>query len=396
MAKFQLCWLILLPLFGWANPSLKPNELPRGELKPGRYIGWVKIDDSAKKIALVADFFFESADNLKEFPRLNASFKLSLGGYNTHEYITETFEELKYDFDNGNLTFDEPEKDLLLTTKVYKENGRAKILGQVFIKSSSVSGAIELLQESDEPEDDEPAQGVSPVENQDASQFIPLLDGQYEGLCNDKKAAFQIQTVRGLQSEDLLGASGLEQDYGISGRLAFKSDRHCGTLSDGKWCTKMHFSSGSYNIYQGKLNLKSEHGSQHCDLVGDELNCRIPVFDKVLDCRLKKSSEIIPDAKFFRRRFHLTPTQEQTESLPAPNPPLNEELSSALKGMFFGYVHNETNDTYFPVRLDVVPYSSTDNPHNPNQMMISSSASIYLGGFDSESIVTQRFEARWR
>lgn len=365
-----------------------PNS--RGELKPGRYIGWITLDGRNERIAAVADFFLESPEDLRNFPRLVANLRLSLGGYNSHEYITETFKDLKYDFDNGNLTFNESERDLLMTTKIYQQGGRAKVVGQVFVRSSATTGSVELLEESDEPGDDENITPLSPSEN---GPFIPLLDGQYEGDCNGNGAAFQVQTVRGLQADEVASrGSGLERHYGITARLAFKNDSFCGDLPSDRWCTKLHFKKGSYNFYLGKLNLQGEQSSEECRIKSGEITCRIRTFREVLACKFTKKQDVAESPRFFTRRFSVFPTEEQNQDLPPPAPPLNEALSTALRGSFFGYVHNETNDVYFPVRLDIFPYSSTDNPHNPNQMMISSTASIYLGGASSESIVTQRYE----
>ncbi len=228
-----------------------------------------------------------------------------------------------------------------------------------------------------------------------ASPFIPLLDGQYEGDCNGNGAALQVQTVRGLQAnESESRGSGLERHYGITARLAFKNDSFCGDLPSDRWCTKFHFKRGSYNFYLGKLNLQGEQSSEECRVKSGEITCRIRTFRELLTCKFTKKQDVAQEARFFTRRYNLFPTEEQNQDLPPPAPPLNEALSTALRGSFFGYVHNETTDVYFPVRLDVFPYSSTDNPHNPNQMMISSTASIYLGGAGSESIVTQRYEPR--
>lgn len=47
-----------------------------------------------------------------------------------------------------------------------------------------------------------------------------------------------------------------------------------------------------------------------------------------------------------------------------------------------------------PVRLDVVSFSSTENPHNPNQMMVSATASFFLGRDFSGPFIIQRFDPR--
>ena len=392
--------LQMLAVFAFASASKEAvGQRAGGELKHGRYIGWIKLDDRNERIAAVVEFYLESPEDLTKFPRLNASLRLSLGGYNTHEYLTETFEDLKYDFDNGVLTFDEPKNDLILTTEVLKEGGSTKIVGQVFVRSSSVSGSVELIQESDEPGDDSEmvAHGSSSrLATRESSPFIPMLDGQYEGECDGRSAAFQVQTVRGLRTgrQEESEGNGLERYFGVTARLAFKKDVLCGDLAPGQWCTRFSFSGGYYNFYLGKLVFQGARTTEECDLKQGNLTCRIRVFDKTMSCQLKKKGMTVKPATFFPRRFHVVPTENQRQELPAPQPPRNEKLSSALRGKFLGYLHNETNDTYMVIRLNVVPYSSTDNPHNPNQMMISSIGSAHLGGSVAGPYMTQRYEAR--
>lgn len=370
--------------------ALLLSSLPSfaAELKHGRYIGWIELEEKKERLAVVADFFMESPEDFTQFPRLNASFRISLGGYNTHEYITETFHDLKYDFDGGNLTFDEEGNDLLLTTMVSAQGGRAKITGDVFVRSSALSGKLELLEESDEPGDDLFATALPA-----SLPFSSLLEGQYEGVCNGKSAALQVQTVRGLEREAERRSTGLERHYGIGGRLVYKDDSLCGKLPSGMWCSRQHFQNGSFNFYTGLLAFESKQGSEQCTLRGSELTCRFRVFTDTVECRLKKPAFTQP-VRFFTRAFHLSPSQEQTRALPEPEPPRNQGLAQALKGRFFGYLHNESNNTYLPVRLDVVPFSSTENPHNPNQMNISATASFFLGRDFSGPFITQRFDHR--
>ena len=359
------------------------------ELKHGRYIGWIELEEKKEKVAVVADFFLESPEDFTKFPRLNAAFRIGLGGYNTHEYITQNFHDLKYDFDNGGLTFDEEGNDLLMTTEIGSQGGRAKISGAVFIRSSAVTGRLELLEESDEPEDSFLA-ATLPVAK--PAPFSSLLEGQYEGNCNGKHAAFQVQTVRGLEARGEKSA-GLERNYGIAGRLIYKDDALCGPLPKDTWCTRQHFKNGSFNFYSGLLAFQSKQGAEECLLKGSELSCRLRVFTDTVDCRFKKPFVTQP-ARFFSRGFHLSPTPEQMKALPDPEPPKNQALTQALKGRFWGYLHNESNNSYIPVRLDVIPFSSTENPHNPNQMLISATASFFLGRDFSGPYITQRFDPR--
>lgn len=366
----------------------------QSEFKPGRYVGFLKLDAQERKIAVIADVLIESPDDLKGFPKLTAIVRLSLGGYKSHEYITEVFKNLRYDFDTGNLTFDEPGNDLLITSSIQKERSLTKLTGRVFVRSVVAGGTIELVEVSNEPDDEEDA--GQPPKDGDGSNFIPTLDGQYEGLCGRNQAALQVQTMRGMIDTDSERKPGshLDRQYGIGGRLAFKNDKLCGNLSGGRWCTRYHFSKGAYNFYRGNLTLVSDLTTAECKMSGGDAVCELHAFDGPLSCTLKKVGGDIRAPEFFTRKYNLQPTAAQMELLPDPQPPANEALAATLSGSFFGYAHNEFNDSYLPLQLYVAPYSSTDNPHNPNQIMISSTASIYFGGPGSDTFTTQRFEAR--
>lgn len=248
------------------------------ELRHGRYVGWIKFEERNQRIAVVADIFLESPEDLREFPRLKSIIKLSLGGYNTHEYITETFEALRYDYDNSRLSFDEPNNDLVLVTEVKKQGSKIKILGEVFVRSSLTAGTVDLtFVDEDEPDDDEDDSKL----NEESTPFVSLLDGQYEGDCDGKQAAFQIQTVRGLrtkwQNEDQM--SGLGKLYGIAGRVAFKDRFLCSQMTASQWCTYFDYSAGSYNFYNGKLNLHGARAADDCNVLNGQLNCRIRIQD---------------------------------------------------------------------------------------------------------------------
>lgn len=362
------------------------SQVWTAELKHGRYIGWISLDSKQERLAVVADFFIESPEDYTQFPKLNAVFKISLGGYNTHEYISESFHDLKYDFDHGALTFSEDGNNLLMTTQVTSKGGRAKISGNVYFRSSAARGKLELLEESDEPGDDLVAQLIDNV------PFVPLLEGQYEGLCNGKQAVLQIQTIRGLLNEEN-GSKGLEQNYGIAGRLAFKEDPLCGTLENSFWCSKRHYHSGSYDFTTGKLQFESRQGSESCEVKGNEIRCRWTTLREPMDCGFQKPSAT-SSARFFPRAFFLETTKEQREPLPDPQPPRNQDLHEALEGSFFGYLHNETNNSYLPLKLDVTPFSSTENPHNPNQLSIAATASIFLNQDFSGNSITQNYSPR--
>lgn len=142
-----------------------------GELKIGRYIGFIKLDDTGEKVALVANTFIIQPDNFAEFPRLNATLKMSLGGYGMAEYVTETFEDIRYDFNNGLLTLDEQANDQVIAAEVTESAPNVRVTGQVWIRSAARSGTLYLEYESDESGAD------SGGDDGSGGAFTPLLRG---------------------------------------------------------------------------------------------------------------------------------------------------------------------------------------------------------------------------
>ena len=127
---------------------------------------------------------------------------------------------------------------------------------------------------------------------------------------------------------------------------------------------------------------------------GDTLKCEVRRPNWFRQCEFKKVGSSPKEPKFYSRKFNIGPTPEQAKPLPPPEPPKNTELLKAVRGTFEGYLHNETNDTYQLLKLHVMPFNFTENPHNPNQMMITSTATIHLAVGTSDTFITQRFEPR--
>lgn len=392
--KIAIClysFFLVTPCFTTANGDDHRNDglLVGAELKQGRYFGFVELDSTKEKIAVVADFYLESPEDMTQFPKLNATVKLSFGGFNTHEYYTETFEDLRYDFDNGVLTLDEPNNDLMMTTEVRTSGSDTYITGQALFRSSAVTGVLNIKYETDEPGDDLNAA----VDSQEEKPIVPLLEGQYEGECGGEAAAFQIQTVRGLKSlegPDIM-PKGFSHDTAVFGRLAYRNSELCGP----NLCTYYNFPNIIYNPLLSKLAIQGSQSTGTCDLRQGNLLCQLRIQSRSLDCSFKKKNVTIRPSRFFTRQHYVRPSADQLQDLPPASPPQNTDLASALRGTFSGYLHNETNDTYQAIRINVMPYSSTNNPHNPNQMMITTTAITYFGrGPYSSEFVTHRYEPR--
>lgn len=365
-----------------------PVQAAGAELKKGRYFGYIRLDDTGEKVALIGNTFIVQPEDFTQFPKLNAIFTLSLGGYATSEYVTETFEDIRYDFNNGQLALDEPANDLVITAEV-NETPTTVITGQVWIRSAARSGTICLEYETDEPGGGD----ACPI---DSDPFMTSLRGQYEGRCGNDHAAIQITTGKGL-SENGPEQRGLH-GYGIMARLAFDQPDVCGDASPGSgrpaWCVIRTFTTGNYNFYSGKLTLNNSRHTSSCKLEKGHLQCAVQMVDQSINCDLQKTTSATLPYSSFNRSYNVSATAEQRQELPPPAPPRHADLVLALRGQFYGYIHNELTNRYQPLRLNVIPTVSTINPHNENEIFVSTTAVTHFGRDLSGDFWPQQLEKR--
>lgn len=378
------------------------------EFKPGRYVGALVLETghAPEMIALTADFFVESPEDFTKFPRLVGIFKQSLGGYNTPEYVTEVFEDIRYDFDQAVMTLDEPANDLALSLEVRSQGGRLILSGRAFARSSALSGTVTLELLTDEPPDGpgdgepgagEPGHGdhgghATSRSAAESTPFVPLLEGQYEGLCGQRASVFQIQTVKGLH-----GAEGERRalfDYAIYGRLGLR-DPEAKPGSPRPWQVVASFAGGIHDFHSGRLIfLGPSTTSIECTRHRGELACSYRIQGRSERCHFRKSTTAAQAPLYHSRAHHLMPSPAQARELPEASPPANAELARAVSGQFSGYLHHEALDRYQPVRLRILASSSSENPHNPNKLFVSATSVLHFGREESADFVAQRYEPR--
>lgn len=410
--KTKFKFLLFGFFFFLINTSLElkaQDDSSSPRLEHGSYFGYLKSHSQNEKFAIQAEFYLESPEDFTQFPHLNALIKINLGGFNSSEYVTHLYKNIQYDFDNNILTFDEPNNDLAISAKIKNENGRTKIIADVFIRSAAQTANLILESASDEPDFfnsfSSLPQSKLKVKKKEYSFFnsenfnfdqyplAPKIDGQYVGQCKNQKALFQIQTMRGLNDQNSRDGRILF-DYEIIGRLGyFKKSSNANEPSH--WETYASFSGGNYNLFTGSLLfLGPSSNAIDCKLEGGKLTCNFRSRDEILPCQFTLENRKDLPKIIFPRLHHISPSKDQLKELPSPNPPTNTELTKALGGHFVGYLHHESSDKYQSMALHVIPSSLTDNPHNPNKMYISTTAILYYGRTTKEHFITQRYEPR--
>lgn len=384
--SFLLMFMTLCSALAQDHGGHDGSEPTAGKLQQGRYTGYLKINGRNEKIALQADLFIESPDDFTQFPKLESIVKLSLGGFHTNEYTAYSYKNLHYNFETGDLTLDEPASDLIFSAKVHSTDSRTYLQGQVWSRTSSVMGVFKLTSISDEPGDDD----GTPDEN-DKLPWAPALDGQYSGKCGSKDGLFQIQTVKELRPRD--SADGKEIfDYEVVARVGYRKDA---SNSNSPWELYGSYAGGSYDPYRGKLVfLGPSTTAIECSRSNNSLSCDYRVQSGKVHCDFERESANAHGSDVFPRKFHVTASAAQMQSLPDIGTISDAEMANLVSGHFNGYLHHEASDRYQRVALHVVASVSTENPHNPNKVFVSGTSVMYYGLSGEDLFISQRYEPR--
>lgn len=362
--------------------------LAAAQLKSGRYLGYLAVDGSDKKFAAVFDTYVVQPHDQREFPRQSAILKVTLGGLGGHEYETQVYDNVRYDFDQGVMSLESTEEDVVVTARVGDTgNGGTNIDGQIFVRSAGAGGTLHVEYQTDEP-------GVS--SNQPApDEYVPALHGQYRGACGPAQypALLQVESARALDFPGLGERHGLF-DYAIRGRLGTRDDVVCGS---GQWCAMRVYIAGAYDFFARRLTLTTESGTDECEVSATGLRCAIHMTGDTVDqCLLTRDPSVERSVSFGTRTYFLRTTPAQRARLPEPNPPENTALVEALRGNYTGNVFHEATGLYQPLRLNVMASTSTDNPHNENLVYITATSMLHFGRGDqpSRDFWSQPFEPR--
>lgn len=386
LTAFLLSVSFALPHDAFADESGGHAGHMGGVFHRGRYYGYIKVDGRAEKLAVQADFFLESPEDFTQYPRLEAVLKLSLGGYHSTEYTSFVYRNIRYNEEDGALSLDEPSSDLVISAKSHEMDGQVHLFGKFWSRSSAAGGVLNMTLESDEPGDD----SQMPDPNAKLA-FAPLLDGQYNGSCEDQKSAvLQIQTVRGLRKRD--SGDGKDFfDYEVIARIGHPSPRGSAL----PWSSVGNFSDGSYDPFRGKLVFTGPSTTTiQCSRLLNKLSCTHRQMEATVKCEFARKAQAIGEPKTAPREFHVNASDDQMQELPAAGTVSDETLAELLEGDYAGYLHQEARNLYQPMVLHVASSISTENPHNPNKVFVSGTSVLYFGRPEGEQFFSQRYEPR--
>jgi hypothetical protein len=354
---------------------LVSGPISAAQLNSGQYIGSLQMEGSRQKIAISLDAYNTQINDPATFPKLNATLRVNLGGYFSPEYVAYHFYNPQFNFEQSILQLDDTVNELTATLKVSNTESQTIIEGPVVYRPTQAKGFLRVTLDAD---------GANIVD----VPFLSTLSGEYLGTCGKRRANLQIETGRGLgvnQPDNALA------NYMITGRLGYEDQSICGNtvsrrtipsgqnLKEASYCQAYPFSSGVYYLYDDKLSLQGALGTVECKRDGETLNCTLSGTAGQESCTLTKKAVQSTPALQAPSLFYLKIPTEQMKPLPDPAPPSNTELTLALQGEYFGFLHYENQDKFQLISMNVVATTSTENPHIQNQVLIAPTVSMLFG-----------------
>lgn len=382
-------WIFFaLTLFSLLGPPVWGEvEIDMGLSRPvrmGRYVGYLQVEGRPERIATQLDLFLRAARDGMERPRLAGILKLSLGGYSSHEYGSQVYDEIRTSHEGNELTFDESSNDLSIALKIGESAGRSFLQGQFWSRTAAVDGSIRLDLAPEEPGEGAEFHRTLEAMTTAEAPFAPLLQGQYTGVCDGKKSVFQVQTVRGLSLRVPDEGMDLFQ-YEIVARIGNARDPGATSLP---WSQIGSFAGGLYDPFRGRLVFSGPSSTSiECFRSGREISCRYRARDFTRKCQFRRDDSDPEERKFYFRESHLRPTAAQLMDLPGNIP----ELIPVLNGSFSGNLHHEATGKYQPVTMRVIPSVSVNQPRNLRTLHISPTVLTYFGPAENNHFISHRY-----
>lgn len=322
----------------------------------GRYTGTLKHSGIAQDQLAKLDFIV-AKQNANEF-KLIGILSLYFGDYKSHEYVTYHFDSVTYNVVTGALVFDQPDQGITVVSETFNKgvfSGKLR---------SAVAGDVGVL-------DLKQMNSVMP-----SRSLVQPLWGEYRGTCDGAYTALQIQTKRA--SGDSAEMSNPFGTYEIAAQLADISPESC--LEESQLCVVQTYDTGSYNFFNGKLDLIGRARSLKCSVTALGLEC-----DQ--QCTFRRTSNEAADLgeKSYPRFSNGTfaePTDQPTVRAGLP-----------LSGAYYGYLFHERLGIYQPIGLNILGFQATGVAGTP-VLTLSAVSSMYFGGFDSPEHITHRFNQK--
>lgn len=335
------------------------------QLNYGKYFGTIQMNGNPEAIAVSLDAFITQINDPSVYPALEVIVRANLGGYSSTEYVGYEYYDPTFNFEQGILQLNDPKENLTATLKVTTTNSETILEGPITHRLTNSKGKMRVVMKLFG------AQPVMPVE-----PLIPVLKGDYFGMCGTDEAELQIETGREVGTK---APGNALTGFSITGRLGYTNGPICYPDRTNKFCSLYTYSTGTYSPFSNRLTMQGKLGTLDCTRSGDNLKCEVFGYDKSGSCVLTKKSTPPTGPIQISAGVSLNVAPDQKLPLPAPAPPGNDDLVGALGGNFFGFLHYENRDVYQLIEMGVVSSTSTENSHIQNQIMVEPTIHLRLG-----------------
>jgi hypothetical protein len=325
------------------------DDLSDGHLLPGRYAGFLNLNDDSLKIPVILDTVYIPATK-NEAPKLAAYFKISFGSFYSHEYLTHVYMVSDHDWTSPETILDAVTSDMAhdLTLNLHSSQSGKRLSGKAKSRRGSMNNAeIELIFWN-------PGAGVQGATGNHwfASEEVdglfssvpvfPALTGTYRSECSDaREIQFEV-TKKGLLSN----ANGSPvEGFVLRGRVY--SDVNLGGVPTPMLTSTLSNAEDfQYNFYQGSLNFPHLDAGGVCQRTKDSIECG--------RCSFKAAAEDKPflDALIHRGGLDIAPTLPlPTENSEVISP---KTLSTQIAGVQYrGHIQFEQRNVIRPFSIDL-------------------------------------------
>lgn len=324
----------------------------------GRFIGTLHHERLGKDQYVKLDFVPSRVARNNEL-EIRAVFNLYFGNFDSQEYVSYHFENVRFDLVTRTLVFNQEDQQLSLVTTEFTAD---KLVASVHAGAAKI-GTLTMARETAKPE----------------RAFIDQIGGEYTGFCDGKPNALNLWTSRTLAESSRVGNP--FGTYEISGTMGEPGSTFCGLNSSDRTCVVEQIRGGSYDFFAGSLQLTGQRGNYTCSVDGSRLDCGSCFFS-----RLTPSSA--QTATPFQSKNLLM--AEEASRVADQALPGGESLS--ISGEYYGFVHHEQLNVYQRGKLGVQAFQQPEG--GSTQLMMAATAQLFFGEATTGQAISYTFNPR--
>jgi len=318
----------------------------------GRYLGTLH-HQALDRDQLVKLDFVTSRDQNDQL-KIGALLTVYLGDFQSSEYVTFSYTDVKYDAVTGRMSFSHPDQDLSFVTTL-KFDG--VLVADVSSATMGSLGRLTLRNDVD---------SITPERD-----LIAPLWGEYRGTCDGRDQLLQLYTYRSTREVGRTSHALISIDVrGAEGYL----DRLCNPNLDAPMkhrCLMNRLTAGTYDFFKGTVTLDGDK-PRSCVVTATGLACDGCDYRRV-------SSEGQTTSANAPKTF---PTSKP-DAFGEPGP---SNTNGDLTGTYFGYVHHEYLNQYQSASL-----SLQATPASDGRLNLSAVARLYFGDHRSSEVLAYNF-----